>query len=103
MFFSVVYLNQSTLPAITEVEARLLSMQGMPGLSRVREWGGDKPPVREGINPKWGGRRRDFASFEKLRDLFFARRSERNSGFLKFIKKIGKWVRKPGTSNREKQ
>ena len=36
------------------------------------------------------GRRRDFASFEKLRDLFFARRSERNSGFLKFIKKIGK-------------
>ena len=50
-----------------------------------------------------GGRRRDFASFEKLRDLFFARRSERNSGFLKFIKKIGKWVRKPVTSNKEKQ
>ena len=38
---------------LTEVEARLLSMRGMPGLSRVREWGGDKPPVREGINPKW--------------------------------------------------
>ena len=49
-----------------------------------------------------GGRRRDFASFEKLRDLFFARRSER-MGFLKFIRKIGKWVRKPGTSNKEKQ